>query len=1428
MPLEYQSQNSLISYPFKASTATGSVGTPVADDWFLDILFCSYDPAVRSVYLSEVVKGAINFSFTFSDTETDTPLPVVTFPISNLSSHLESPISSFLGFSCSQFAVKIVLGPGLVAENQFSQAYDKDRTTLVAAAFISLPPSVSSLAFERYTSTPNGLGGVTFDLTTEKLYEFPVVPHIQTRYNSEYTHPGLLSAGRGQGQGIYPICPDAGQEVLTINRIAPQANGKLFLAGSDCHSIVQLTDARQTELSTLGLLDDYHLFTAERTAGPVILDVVLPDHSILLTNHCSAKCPPSSLQAFAHYMNRVTDGAKELNDIVFKSKRTQGLSTFSESILSVASGDFCVSGLPFVGCAEITCDNKFIKYFHEFRTLQIYYGPGDIQNYTILTVIDENTVELDRPPHNSPQPKLPFMVQDTGVLSNMNCVALSYNQDAVSYKRPYFKVKHTTSEAYNSSGLFFTFLLVSIGVFNPSDDDVQLHLVFAPTVLVRQGDFKIRRGGEVTSVSDAVVDLACRGHAFVEAIYAIPCETLGGELNIQVFDVSPGNIIPVQLGGAFNITGVEGAACPGTTSGSSGSLRVLRSEVNGSFTHTITLDTSTTDVLLYGDQPDWLDATPDYLNHTLTLTDNATAPGTLSHRFAMYYRSTGAGTSVSKFTLDFVAPPTITSPLESRYGSSSPLFLSKTTVYTSDSPALQVFATNMSKLSNDFPSDLTDFYFSMVPSGITTALPTGLTFNTTTGKLTGQVAAGVVGGTNFEYFVSAHNPAGDAVNGQTITLTVAAAIVPTLEFAGTSSPFTLTNVQVFTADEPLFELAVTGQPIFNFALSGVLPEGLAFSTFTGRITGRITELTLGSANLSITATNAYGTSAPLPFTLDYTLLAAPVVTYPTTGQLILDTYAAQVTTLGAPLLTITSTQALGGSNNYASGLTDQTRNRYTAAGLPDGYTLDLYTGKIYGQISSGELPLVSPYTKIFTVRVDVSNPIGKASTVLQLRLSSAALPSVLSPAAGTTRPIERGKTYTPQDPFIQIKASGTPTSFSATGLPTGLSCTPAGQIVGRVADDIPDILSSPAGNYTVTITATNTAGTSAPVSMAIYLPLLVYQPAPQSSYNVNLGKDEVVVQLRACPTVAAVPVTITATGLPPGLYTDADGFIRGLALALGSTDVSIVATATGFQPTYSKVTLTVVPESYEVSGTIFDGVGAPVVGAEVTEGRKTVYTDENGKFELLALVPGEYNITAYKEGVTFVPRYRQVSVVSIPIVEVDFQADGPYRQVSGFVHLAEGVALPGVAVEAGSHSGETGTSGLFQILANRTPLRVMPQLLGYNFVPPYIDLPAGNTDEETHFLALEGPATGAPIITGLTAEDRRLLVNFTVPEDDGTILYEYSTDGGTIYQTETGPLISNILGLDKSLQVNYKVEADEPTTQYKYSINGGNTFSDSQ
>ena len=140
---------------------------------------------------------------------------------------------------------------------------------------------------------------------------------------------------------------------------------------------------------------------------------------------------------------------------------------------------------------------------------------------------------------------------------------------------------------------------------------------------------------------------------------------------------------------------------------------------------------------------------------------------------------------------------------------------------------------------------------------ISPAAPSGLTFSTTTGQLSGTPTS-TQSATN--YTITATNAAGSATATFTLTVTVG---TPAFSLSSAS------ETRVATTAITGYTITSTGAPITSYSLVGSLPAGLSFSTSTGRITGTPTE-TKTATTYTVIGASASGETATATYRLRVT------------------------------------------------------------------------------------------------------------------------------------------------------------------------------------------------------------------------------------------------------------------------------------------------------------------------------------------------------------------------------------------------------------------------------------------------------------------------------------------------------------------------------------------------------------------------------
>jgi len=324
-----------------------------------------------------------------------------------------------------------------------------------------------------------------------------------------------------------------------------------------------------------------------------------------------------------------------------------------------------------------------------------------------------------------------------------------------------------------------------------------------------------------------------------------------------------------------------------------------------------------------------------------------------------------------------------------------------------------------------------------------------------------------------------------------------------------------------------YAITATNTPT-SYAATG-LPAGLSINTSTGVISG--TPTTLGTTTATVTATNSSGTSPN--FSLTITIQTGPPV--------ITSASTASGTTGAAFSFTVT------GSNTPTS---------FSASGLPAGLSINSSTGVISGTPTTAG-------TSSATVSATNSAGTGNATLTITIALAKPTITSSLT-VGGT-----QNEAFS-----YQITATGTPTSYNATGLPTGVTVnTSTGLISGTP---------SVHGSYSVALSAVNSAGTGTAT-----LALTIAAPPPAPVINSSLTSSGYTGSTYSYTITATnSPVSYNATGLPAGLSVNTStGVISGTPASTGASSVTISATNGGGTGS-ATLTLTVYPPVPAITSTL--------------------------------------------------------------------------------------------------------------------------------------------------------------------------------------------------------------------------------------------------
>ena len=207
----------------------------------------------------------------------------------------------------------------------------------------------------------------------------------------------------------------------------------------------------------------------------------------------------------------------------------------------------------------------------------------------------------------------------------------------------------------------------------------------------------------------------------------------------------------------------------------------------------------------------------------------------------------------------------------------------------------------------------------------------------------------------------------------------------------------------------------------------------------------------------------------------------------------------------------------------------------------------------------------------------------------------------------------------------------------------------------------------------------------------------------------------------------------TASGLNNGMYQILP-HAEGLAFTPMQIDVSI----NGADITDLNFVAGMAALGYRIRGTITDDQGVEMEGVQVVvvprsvgaSPRQAVLTDNNGRYEFINLMMGDYRITPVLAGYAFTPERLEVTVMDMDLDFQDFAAavdvnatfavsgtiaDGSFHPVAG---VAVTLASGGTAVETVT----TLANGVYTANVGNGVYTITPVKAGYTFVPASIDV----------------------------------------------------------------------------------------------------------
>jgi SdrD B-like domain/Putative Ig domain len=407
-----------------------------------------------------------------------------------------------------------------------------------------------------------------------------------------------------------------------------------------------------------------------------------------------------------------------------------------------------------------------------------------------------------------------------------------------------------------------------------------------------------------------------------------------------------------------------------------------------------------------------------------------------------------------------------------------------------------------------------------------TGLPAGLSIDPDQGRISGLILPSAASDSPHPVTVTVSD--GKSSTSESFTWLV--------KYVGVTSPDDQAGVAGDAVSLPITAVAATGAPL-SYTATG-LPPGLAIGAATGVISGQIISTAAAGSPYTVTVTASDGSHSD---STSFVWAVAPVAVL-NPGD--------QDGTEGDRVSLPISARAPQGENVT-----------FSAAGLPPGLAIDPNNGVITGTISP-TAQANSPYS----VTVAASAAGQSASQTFTWGVAPHLV--VVAPATPSNAV---GDQVTLQ---VRVSGAGSNVTFSASGLPDGLSLNAStGLISGTIAPTVES-----ASPYLVTVSATDGTFSNSAAFLWRVSHLLVVSPGNQD----NTVGDAVSLSI-AVHHADSDPLTFRASGLPAGLTIHA---------ATGLIDGTIAQTADGDSP-YT-VTVTAADASHTASATFIWGVTQPV------------------------------------------------------------------------------------------------------------------------------------------------------------------------------------------------------------------------------------------
>jgi 6-phosphogluconolactonase (cycloisomerase 2 family) len=452
----------------------------------------------------------------------------------------------------------------------------------------------------------------------------------------------------------------------------------------------------------------------------------------------------------------------------------------------------------------------------------------------------------------------------------------------------------------------------------------------------------------------------------------------------------------------------------------------------------------------------------------------------------------------------------------------------------------------------------------VISYAVAPALPAGLSFNTSTGVISGTPTLAAV---LTIYTVTATNSGGSTTDNVTITVKD----IPPTALTYSTNPATYTKGTAIANNVP----SHGGGVVVSYSVTPALPASLSLNTSTGVISGTPT-VVAGTASYTVTATNSGG-SITASVSITVKDVAPSALTYSANPV----TY-----TKGAAITPNTPSNSGGTIVTYS-----------VTPALPAGLALSPTTGIITG--TPTVLVAVATYT--------VTGTNSGGTTTVGISITVNDLPPTALVYSANPATYTKGTAITPNTPS---NSGGAIISYSVTPtLPAGLALSPTTGIISGTPTAI-----TATSNFTVTgtngvgntmVVISITVHDAAPTALTYSTNPATYTKGVAIASNVPMSSGGAVVSYSVAPALPAGLALSTTTGVitgTPTVLTPAANFVVTATNLGGSATVTLSITVNDVAPT--GLTYLVNPATYTKNSPIASNTptsgGGPVISYAVT------------------------------------------------------------------------------------------------------------------------------------------------------------------------------------------------------------------------------------